>query len=315
MILLLTERDEPTVNNVIDWLNFYNKKFVRINKEDDINASSVEINIKTNKTILKTSDKTIDLNEIESVYFRRGFLNLKHNIQLEGTNSKLTTEIKRKAIIETEYLKDFIYSELMTKKHLGNPNLYVPNKLTVLKIARKCGLDIPETIVTSNSHTANEFYQKNESIINKTIVDGIVMSSKNQYFSTKTITVNNPPQDFSISLFQNNILKKYELRIFYINEQFYTIAIFPDKNNSAVDTREVWDKQNASVFELPRRIQQKLVELTKAMNLNMGIIDIIYSTDNKYYFLEINPVGQYDLISFVCNIDLNQVIAQQLISN
>ncbi|MDO9254630.1 MAG: hypothetical protein Q7U54_03885 [Bacteroidales bacterium] len=50
----------------------------------------------------------------------------------------------------------------------------------------------------------------------------------------------------------------------------------------------------------------------KKLKLNMGSIDIIKSIEGKYYFLEINPVGQYDFVSFHCNYNIHMEIAKYL---
>lgn len=46
----------------------------------------------------------------------------------------------------------------------------------------------------------------------------------------------------------------------------------------------------------------------KDVGLNTGPIDLIRGLDDKYYFLEINPVGQYGFISKPCNYDIDYEI-------
>ena len=46
--------------------------------------------------------------------------------------------------------------------------------------------------------------------------------------------------------------------------------------------------------------------------LNFGCIDMIYSQNNRYVFLEVNPVGQYDYVSQNCNYSIHEFIAKQL---
>ena len=48
------------------------------------------------------------------------------------------------------------------------------------------------------------------------------------------------------------------------------------------------------------------------MGLKSGSIDMIYSTDNIYYFLEVNPVGQFYQVSFPANYYLEKEIAKTL---
>ena len=49
------------------------------------------------------------------------------------------------------------------------------------------------------------------------------------------------------------------------------------------------------------------------LQLISGSIDLIKSTDDNYYFLEVNPTGQYDWVSVYGNYDLHRIIAEFLI--
>ena len=50
------------------------------------------------------------------------------------------------------------------------------------------------------------------------------------------------------------------------------------------------------------------------LNLNTGSIDLIKTKNNDYFFLEVNPCGQYESLSFNCNYQLNKKIATWLIN-
>jgi D-alanine-D-alanine ligase-like ATP-grasp enzyme len=47
--------------------------------------------------------------------------------------------------------------------------------------------------------------------------------------------------------------------------------------------------------------------------LDIGSIDMIYTTDNKYVFLEVNPSGQFLGYSDTCNYCIEKKIAEFLI--
>lgn len=51
----------------------------------------------------------------------------------------------------------------------------------------------------------------------------------------------------------------------------------------------------------------------KKMNLDTGSIDMIVTPELEYVFLEVNPVGQYDMVSVPCNYHLHSKIAKILI--
>ena len=43
-----------------------------------------------------------------------------------------------------------------------------------------------------------------------------------------------------------------------------------------------------------------------------GSIDLLLDTENNYYFLEINPVGQFGMVSIPCNYNIEKKIAEYL---
>jgi glutathione synthase/RimK-type ligase-like ATP-grasp enzyme len=51
----------------------------------------------------------------------------------------------------------------------------------------------------------------------------------------------------------------------------------------------------------------------KKLDLNCGSIDLIKGCDGKYYFLEVNPTGQFGMIDFPCNYGLHRKVAEKLI--
>jgi glutathione synthase/RimK-type ligase-like ATP-grasp enzyme len=64
---------------------------------------------------------------------------------------------------------------------------------------------------------------------------------------------------------------------------------------------------------LPIEIEQKLHALMEVLQLNTGSIDLIYTKNNEYVFLEVNPVGQYGgMVSEPGNYYLDKIIAKHL---
>ena len=51
------------------------------------------------------------------------------------------------------------------------------------------------------------------------------------------------------------------------------------------------------------------------LGLNCASIDLIFDDKDNYYFLEINPVGQFEFLSSACNYNIEAVIANWLAKN
>ena len=94
------------------------------------------------------------------------------------------------------------------------------------------------------------------------------------------------------------------------------MAIFSQNDKqTSVDFRNYNDKRpNRTIpFSLPKGIEDKIIQFCEEGGYNLGSIDLIKSTNGKYYFLEINPKGQFGMVSYPCNYYLEKKLARHLI--
>lgn len=92
--------------------------------------------------------------------------------------------------------------------------------------------------------------------------------------------------------------------------------MFSQNNDSSkIDFRNYSKKPARRIpFELPEEIKKRTDHLMKTIGLNSGSIDMILTPDNEFYFLEVNPVGQFGMTSIPCNYKLEEIIASKLIT-
>jgi glutathione synthase/RimK-type ligase-like ATP-grasp enzyme len=108
----------------------------------------------------------------------------------------------------------------------------------------------------------------------------------------------------------------YELRIFFLGEKYFPMAIFSQGNrNTEVDYRHYDEKkENRAVpYVLPNDLENKLKRLMMKIGLNSGSIDIIVDDNYDYIFLEVNPVGQFEWLSANCNYFIEREIAKYIV--
>lgn len=126
------------------------------------------------------------------------------------------------------------------------------------------------------------------------------------------LTIANLPNTFAPSLVQEYIEKFFELRIFYINKKVFTAAIFSQSDETTkVDFRNYNKKKPNRVvpYNLPLQIEDKISNFMNSIGMESGSIDIVVSSLCKYYFLEVNPVGQFGWISKKCNFQIEKTFA------
>ncbi|WP_064967622.1 grasp-with-spasm system ATP-grasp peptide maturase [Tenacibaculum ovolyticum] len=306
MILIISKRNEASTEDVINWLNYQNKKYFRIDKEDNVIISYIGKDI-----VFQLNSYNIKLSEITTVWYRRGGI----NNDVLNNKKVIDNNFLDFLRIESMFLKEYIYYLLSKKKKLNSYSTSFINKLIVSDIAEEVGFLTPNTYII-NSKKSFLVHKKKEKLITKTISGNPILHINNKKGAMYTNIVKDIEEDFFYpSLFQNAIDKKYELRVFYLNGKTYSMAIFSqhDKTTS-VDFRNYnHELPNRTVpFILPSKINFKLKKLMDKLNINSGSIDIIVSKKNEYYFLEVNPVGQFGMISYPCNYNLENKIATYL---
>jgi len=93
------------------------------------------------------------------------------------------------------------------------------------------------------------------------------------------------------------------------------MAIFSQKNNqTSIDFRK-YDSQipNRTIpYKLPVWVEKQLTSLFHKLGLNTGSVDLILTPNEEYVFLEINPVGQFGMVSYPCNYYLEKEVAKLL---
>lgn len=319
MILISSITKDEATANIIDWLIYYNEKFIRINETDILNIK-VEINNKEESVSLYEKNKHINLCDINSYWYRRGNFQIKN--QLLPNKNSVTKIINNYVLDESEHLSMFLHDATNEIISINSYHDTYINKLCVLKKAKQLGIRIPDTLITSDKKDLKEFYQKHENIISKPIREGLsfILKNINYYLHTNKLTqkdIEDFPEKFSHMLFQNEVEKKYELRIFYLFGKFYASAIFSQNDpKTKIDFRNYnEDKPNRVVpYILPSILKKKLHKLLTSMKLNSGSLDIIVDKNDEYIFLEVNPIGQFAQVSKPCNYYLEKLIAQRLIS-
>ena len=311
MLLILSKDNDPTTNLVVDWLHFFKIEFTRCNIEDPIFLMEINMDKKHESAQFKTKsiDKTIDLEKITSYWYRRGSFSLVKPI-INIDEDKIDPIL----LNEWEEIRAYLFFLLDKKKHLGSyQKERFHNKLITLHIARQVGLNVPKTQIVMKKSSIMKGKKITKSIGNMFSIckDKIVQFISTQRVSTENIKILD--NYFYPTLFQKEIIKRYELRVFFINNSFYAMAIFSQFDpQTRLDYRNYNnEKPNRMVpYQLPEIIKQKLIKLAQLLGLNMGSIDLIVANDDEIYFLEVNPSGQFGWLSYYCNYFLEREIAQ-----
>lgn len=333
MVLIYSQLQEVTTNLVMDWLKYLGAKdVVRINGEDCLYDCKLRIgndNLNLEFKFYNSSSRItreLKSDKIKGYWYRRGKLNINNTSLIEKTDQysavvkKINTHKSAEKTTIEDYLTISIENSIVNK--IGSFYNNKANKPLMLEMAKASGLQIPNTLITSSKDELRSFITKYKNVVCKPLSMFLSPQIDDTSYQLYTKIINKDtfdkiPDQFSYSYFQEYIPKKYEIRTFYLKGKCYSMAIFSQANKrTEVDFRRYdWKNPNRNcTYKLPNAVEKAIDTFMKKIRHDTGSLDIIYSTENQYRFLEINPVGQLGMVSFPCNYQLEKLIAKHLIN-
>lgn len=303
MILIVSNKDDFTADFVIDKLNKQKVSYYRLNCEDLPNLPY------TFNSTKKTEILIDNIGSVSSVWLRRTRLPL---IQDE----KLSSSEMLNITYEYEALFNNFIQTISTSRWLSHPNAIriAENKILQIQRAIKLGFSVPETLVSSERSELLAFANSFKDIIIKPLKSGRIRDrDHDRLIYTNKLDpshLENLSQfDLTPCIFQRQIEKEYEIRVTVVGDQVFAARV---DSQLHPETKIDWRKKKLKFKEyiLPSGIMSKCINLVNDLNLYFGAIDLIKSTDGQYYFLEINPNGQWAWIEM----DTQQPIADCIIN-
>lgn len=209
---------------------------------------------------------------------------------------------------------------------VSNPDAihHAARKPRQLATAQALELAIPKTIMTNDPAEAKAFYEACDGqIIAKAICRGVLdpegeyIPGQERFIYTTEITPEHLAQidriHVMLHLFQQRIQKEMDLRVIVVGKQVFAIEIHsPKEGIASLDWRRDYGTITYAVHQLPKDVEQKLVQMVCAFELQFSSMDVILSKDGEYVFIEQNPNGQFLWPSRATGLPLAEVMGNLL---
>ena len=322
MTLILSQYSDSTTDIVIDWLNYYGHSFIRLNGEDLLKKGAISFS--ENKFIFKIEGKETESENINSVWFRRAYSsNALYNLNEQKLNKSnlqiFTSHISKEAAAIYRLME----CNLSDSYWLNSFTTSFTDKNRYLSIAKNIGLQIPNSYLFSDKSDLSDCLKRKGELIMKPSSDCVAFFSheKDEAYTMYTEVINSNflrdiPPTFFPTFFQEKVEKKYEVRAFFLEGKIYSMAIFSQLDSkTSIDFRHYNEEtpNRLCPYKLPKAIEAKIKILMRQLSLNCGSLDFILSKNGDYIFLEVNPVGQFGWLSYICNYNIYEEVAKNLI--
>ena len=312
-ILLISNKQDYTTDFVVKRLKEFNADFYRLNTDDIGMSCFITFNYMNQKYELydKHLNKNFDLLSFTSVYFRRPEL---PQIDTNGISTEEQLFVKT----EIHQFLEGLY-KLLRKAYWISPIDAIKraeNKIYQLSLAQDLGFLIPSSIITNDVKDFYGFCKKNDCIVKPIMSGQIGWPEMHKVIFTSKLE--HEPEDKEINFcptyIQKRIEKECDIRLTIVGKYNFAVAIDSQRNS---ETRTDWRKgENLLIhrqIEMPRDLIEKSFRMLSILGLQYGAFDFILDKTGKYYFLEVNPNGQWAWIECQTGCDISGAIAKQLL--
>ncbi len=93
-------------------------------------------------------------------------------------------------------------------------------------------------------------------------------------------------------LFQEFLEKQCDLRVTLIGDEVFVTEIYPLSEHTRVYYRADYRALRYASHEgLPETVREALLAINRAYHLVYSAMDLVYTPDGRYVFLEVNPAS------------------------
>ena len=306
-VLIISNLLDYSTDHVVYQLEKHNIAYLRLNRDQ---FSEYEITIDPIKNIIygKTNefDFKISETELKSIYYRAPIYLRPHQRKHLSIEEKISRE-QWISFLRSLMIFDNVY-------WINHPQhtFLSENKPYQLKIGKNVGFNIPKTIITNKIPNA----KFNNQVAIKTLEPIIFEIDKKESFIYTNILNSNDLKNYDLSntplIIQEALIPKIDIRVTITPNTIYAVSI--TRNNSGID--EDWrtkkDYLEYNLIKLPEHVEKNCFRLLKKLKLEFGCIDLIKKNET-YYFIEINPTGEWDWLMYNLNLNIDEDIANLLI--
>jgi glutathione synthase/RimK-type ligase-like ATP-grasp enzyme len=177
------------------------------------------------------------------------------------------------------------------------------NKIEQLSVAKSMGFSIPETLVSCSEPAVRAFFTAQaRRVICKAVKHGFT-----RHENTATVATTQRIDDSFLKhfhdyaavamIYQREIPKTFDVRVTVVGDNVFATAIHSqDHTETQVDWR-LWDVSDFDLkhepIALPNALSEACRRITRHFRLKYSAIDLVLGTDGRFYFLEMNPNGQW----------------------
>lgn len=310
-VLVLTHYSDLTADLVVLALEALEVPVVRLDPGDTGRSVELDARLENGRWEgrLAFNDREVALSDIRSIYYRRP-------TTWTGIDGMSQAEIDWAA---EEVRAGFggVLMSLRTCRWINHPRLamWASNKPVQLEAAANCGFEVPATTVTNNGERAAQFATEHAPVVYKTL-SGTPRVEGGAIYTTRTTAdeIRDGADSIAYALhqFQQEIPKKYEVRLTVIDGHMFAARIDAGSDAARLDWRRDYDSVQLSIIGVPKAVERSVRRFMTDLELVFSTFDFIVDDQGRWVFLEANTNGQWGFVEKDTKLPIAAAIAEAL---
>ncbi|HEX3155580.1 MAG TPA: hypothetical protein VHV32_13195 [Candidatus Angelobacter sp.] len=185
----------------------------------------------------------------------------------------------------------------------------VQNKAVQLRLARKSGLKVPETLFSNSAAAVRKFFDRHPTdAICKAFAAHVWQQQGSTDISvTETFCLNReelPADDevftYAPAIYQEKVSKQFDVRMVLMGERVFSCAVRTPANS--LDWRHDAALRNVVVecVDTPPDVERGIIDFARQTGVCTGSLDLAVDHKGEWWFLEINEQGQFLWLDYLC---------------
>lgn len=198
-------------------------------------------------------------------------------------------------------------------------------KSVQLTEAARLGWSIPDTLMTSDPQKAESFIRERDTTIVKPLsIEGAAVDETLMLFFSTRVTPDTKLRlagmNYGPVILQSAVEAAYDVRATVVGDKVFPAAITSATESSLTSGVRDWrigyhtDDLQIEECDMPQDVTEKCIELVRALGLKFGAIDIVVDNEDKHWFIENNPNGQWAFVEEVTKQPIGKAMARLLLA-
>jgi ATP-grasp ribosomal peptide maturase len=187
-----------------------------------------------------------------------------------------------------------------------------------LHVARRCGLKVPDSLVTNKPNSVRKFADRvGGTLAGKALAAALLVESgRLQTVYTRRIEQLELDDlsgvDTTLHFFQPFISKLFEARVTVVGNRVFGAAIHAGSDAARIDFRSDYDSLSYSVVKPPESVIAGMRSFLKTFGLAFGVFDFAVTQDEEWIMFECNPCGAYSWLEDALGLPITAALADLL---